>query len=70
MPQYFEESAANAVGVLQDLVVPKPNHADTPSFQPTGTRPISRRVRRVLAAVDFHRQPPLGTQEIDDKGSE
>ena len=70
VPQHFEESVANAVRVLQDLVVPEPDHANPPRLQPAGARLIACAAHRVLAAVDFHRQPFLGAQEIDHIGPE
>jgi hypothetical protein len=53
----------HALGIRQDLVVPKSHHAIAAALEPGGAR---RTFIRVLAAVDFDDESCLGTKEVDD----
>ena len=54
----------HAVQVVQHVVVPEANYAKALALQVGGSRGIT--LGRVLAAVNFDDQAPLGAEEVDD----
>jgi hypothetical protein len=54
--------------VLENLVVPKSQHAIATVYQPLIANRIAF-VGRVLTAVDFNNKPPLAADKINDEWS-
>jgi hypothetical protein len=55
-------------GIVQNIVVPEPDHSPTLAFEPSCSVRVQRIVR-VLIAIDFDHQRVLGTGEVDDEVS-
>ena len=62
--QLFQDGGENAVGILQDVVVPEADYAVAVGFYHRGTRFVGGAVA-VLAAVEFDGQPRRSASEID-----
>ena len=64
--QFFSDRGENAVGVLQDVVVPEADYAVAVGFDDFGA-PVVGEIVGVLAAVELHRQPGGAAGEVDDE---
>lgn len=62
----FRNTHQYAIQVLNNLVVPEPQHAVTLLLKVSGSFCIGSLLRYMLATIQFNHQVPLRTAEIDD----
>ena len=63
--EFFGDPLNNAVGVLQDIVVPETDDAVAVAFDHSGARFVGRAIA-VLAAIDFDHQFEAAAGEVGD----
>jgi hypothetical protein len=56
----------HAIGIVENIVVPKPEHFPVLTFEPSCSVCV-RCVVAVLTTIDFDRQLVLGAGEVDDE---
>ena len=62
--QFFEDCQQHTVGILQDVVVPEPDHAVAMRFDHPRSRFVGRTVS-MLPAIEFNREPRQTAGELD-----
>ena len=63
-------SLDHAVRILQNVVIPEPQHTKSLRCEPACTLCICSDPVSVLAAVDFNHQPSFIAEKVDDKSSD
>ena len=68
--QRVENRLNDTVGVLENLVVPKPQDLEALTLEPFGPRAIGFDLSCVLSAIDLDHKACREAHEIDDIGSD